>query len=63
MKARDSPRRRKGEILRLYDKPYALGEIAEQLDLPVTVVRETLMGMTAGLDHDVPWMRVVRHAG
>ena len=35
----------KKEILRLYDKPYALGEIGKQLNLPVAVVREALRKM------------------
>jgi hypothetical protein len=31
------------EILRLYDKPYTTPQIAEEVGVPVTVVRRTLL--------------------
>ena len=44
----------KKEILRLYDKPYALAEISRELAIPIRQVREALLEMSP-LDRNAPW--------
>jgi DNA-directed RNA polymerase specialized sigma24 family protein len=48
--------REKQRILKLYDAPYTLSQISQELSIPVGMVRRALLEMTP-LDRDAPWMR------